>query len=617
MDEGTPQENPDRDKAGSGVAPRNSTTDPSKLDTSSSFSTKIPSLAETDTESEAGRCCHHTTLVQWLIFAAIVAVGAFIRFVMLDRIPPGLWYDEALYSLDGYKVSQGQLAMFFAEHGHPREPLFPWMLGAAFALFEPTVLVARCVSALCGSLAVAIFFPVARRFMPANWALAATAAFAAFRWHIHFSRTIFRAGLASLMALLAVWMFLRWRERRRPVDAILCGLAVAAGLYTYISLRVMPVLLVMWIGWMLWRKTISLRRDWKNIALIFVTLAIAFLPLGIDYLRHPDHLFGRTGEITMFEKDVEVTRPDGTKETIRVPKSTGEAIRGILQNAWGVARVWFIHGDYVARHGVPYRPIFDPVTGLLFLLGIVLCTARLVRGGVELISIPSSRSAQSIPNTLPTGLASLVLLTWFAAFAMASVLSFGAPNILRMQGASPVVILLMILGLRELTMQLPSAISRSLRYALPTVILIFFAALQLNDYFRTFPGDLRVRSAFGADFFYAPAKAVDNLARSVDTVYIPEEFLESLQVKFITIRHENIAGYSPDEPLPIGAANQSAAWLITARSISLAQKAGEPQDAQLQSIPGAHRIEAFTLPLSDEDGRLRQREPWAELWLRR
>src|SRR5690606_9450644 len=136
------------------------------------------------------------TAKHWLFFAIIMVVAALARFVLLDRIPPGLWYDEALYALDGYGVSHGNFSIFFAVHGHPREPIFPWMLGLAFWLFEPTVLVARAVSALAGTVAVALFFPVARRFFPANWALAATAAFSVFRWHVHFSRTIFRAGLA-------------------------------------------------------------------------------------------------------------------------------------------------------------------------------------------------------------------------------------------------------------------------------------------------------------------------------------------------------------------------------------------------------------------------------------
>lgn len=149
-------------------------------------------------------CLERLTRLQWFAFAAIMLLAAFARFYLLDRIPPGLWYDEALYSLDGYGVSQGHFSLFFSAHGHPREPLFPWLLGAAFALFQPTVLVARCVCATCGTLAVALLFFVARRFFSPWWALAAVAAFAVFRWHIHFSRVIFRADLASLMILLVV-----------------------------------------------------------------------------------------------------------------------------------------------------------------------------------------------------------------------------------------------------------------------------------------------------------------------------------------------------------------------------------------------------------------------------
>ncbi len=530
---------------------------------------------------------------EWLTFAAIMLLAIAARFLKLDEIPPGLWYDEALYALDGYKVSQGHWAIFFDEHGHPREPLFPWSLGLAFWLAEPTVLVARCVSAVWGTLAVALFFPVARRFFPEKWALAATAAFAVFRWHVHFSRTIFRAGLASPLMLLAVWLFLRWRERKRSVDAALCGAAIGACLYTYISLRIVPALVTLWIVWLAWRGSLSLRREWKQIALLYGTALLVFLPMGIDYLRHPEHLTGRTGEISMFEKTVTRQAPEGEQE-VRVPKTAGEAAAGLAENAWLVAKTWFIRGDHVAKHNIPYRPVFDPVTGLLFFFGLCICFWALIR---------------------TWSFAGLMLLTWFGGFAAASVFSFGAPNILRMQGASPAVILLMMLGLYRLVHAWPAGCADFARRAVAPLVLVFFGALQMWDYFGTFPNDVRVRREFTADVFYEPARAVDAIAPEVDKVYVPEEMAQNLQFRFATIRRDNILSYSPGDVLQLPQ-GESAAWLLTLRSMQLAAEAGNPQEEQLRAVPGVRAMEFITMPI-DEKGRLIGFQPWAELWVAR
>src|SRR5690606_28025402 len=117
----------------------------------------------------------------------------------------------------------------------------------------------------------------------------------------------------------------------------------------------------------------------------------------------------------------------------------------LAENGWLVARAWFIKGDHVAKHNIPYRPVFDPATGVLFFLGLCICAWALVR----------QRSFVGV-----------LLLTWFGGFAAASVFSFGAPNILRMQGASPVVILLMVLGLYRVVQAWPTGRAEFARKAL-------------------------------------------------------------------------------------------------------------------------------------------------------
>jgi hypothetical protein len=377
---------------------------------------------------------------QWLILAATVAAGAFFR-IMLARMAPGFWYDEAIYALDGLRVlREPGWPVFFDTYGHMREPLFIYMLAATFGAFGPSVEAARLTAAAVGTLTLLAMFGMARGLYRSNaWALAATGILAALAWHVRFSGLCFRTVTAPLFATLAFWALVRAARLARPRDAVLAGALLGAGAYTYLSWRLVPVMLAAWGVWALWRMRHEALAPWLRLAGWGAGAALLVAaPLLVHFARHPDHFRGRTDEVTLSGHG----RP---------------AWKLVATQARDVALMPLLRGDHVGKHNIPGRmefvqtrlwptsdresmrgflalpdphghglPLFDPLTGVLFYLGLGAVAVRAWRGS----------------------LAHGGILAWLLVGSLASVLSYGAPNMLRLTVVAPAVVLVLTEGMR-------------------------------------------------------------------------------------------------------------------------------------------------------------------------
>lgn len=537
--------------------------------------------------SGAGRL--ESRAVRMTLLALVVVFAAVVRLVAIGSIPPGMWYDEAIYALDGLSIGRGNWPIFFATEMHPREPLYIYYLGGFFAAFGHSVAKARVATALWGIATVALFYPVARRLLGgAGWALAAAFAFAAFRWHVHFSRTVFRALLPSFFILAVVLFFLRWRERRRPLDAVLCGASLGAGMYTYLSFRLVPVLMAAWVAWLLARGVLNLRRDWRGLALIAVTALVVFAPLGVDYIRNPWHFHGRTDEVSMFVKRVEPAPGAGGATTVRKPAT--EVLRDLGANARDIALMWTWRGDHVGKHNLPHAPVFDWATGLLFFAGLAWCVWNIARREEAFL-----------------------VLAWLGLMSLTSVFSFGAPNILRMQGATPAAILCMMLGMRWFDTALAVRVGPRVRWAIPALVLSVFAVLQLDTYFRRFPRSEAVRREFNTESFHDPARLVLDKAASAAEVWVPVEMRRHPTFDFVTYGMAGLREYGPSDDVPTTGA-RSAALLSTHRSQMLASENGRDPAAAWRGA-GARRAGFTEIVVEDPATGNARLMLWSELWV--
>jgi 4-amino-4-deoxy-L-arabinose transferase-like glycosyltransferase len=523
-----------------------------------------------------------------VVFLALLALALFLRLWQIWDIPPGLWYDEALYCLNALSIGRGHWPIFFMLHDHPVEPLYVYTLAGAFALFGPTVVVGRIVSALWGTIAVALFYPIGRRLMNERWALVGCFVYAVFRWPLHFSRTIFRAVTPPVFIMLVVLFFLRWRERRRTSDAMLCGLFLGLGLYTYISFRLVPLLWLAWVVWLAWRGEIVWRRDAKALATMVITAFLVGSPLAVDFLFHPAHFSGRLDEVSMFHERIEQRRPDGRVEVHEVPKPLSQVILGLLRNAVAVSKMWTIRGDHVGRHNLPYEPVFDWVSGIIFYIGVLWAMCYAWR-----------REAAFLP------------LLWLLTLLAASVFSFGAPNILRAQGAIPAVVLLYLRGLHITAAALQRWTSRRTAAAVSAILLLWFAVVQLDTYFRRFAVSPVVRNEFLTDTFYEPARAARLISSDVREVWVSRDLADHLTFQFVTYGLKNIRKYDVLGDA-LSSATPPAALMATTMVLQKQAQHGDPRELLARHKTRLQREFSVLAPTTEGQW---TRVPFAYLWI--
>lgn len=338
--------------------------------------------------------------------AFLILVAGAVRLPGLERVPPGLHFDEAYNALDALGVLQGHRPVFFVGN-FGREPLFIYLLAAAFSLFSPDPALIRGVSAVAGALAVPLTYGIGRLLFPGSrWpALLAALVQAFLPWDLHFSRYGLRVELLPLLGNAALLcLLLGWRSGRRAW-CVASGGFLGLSLYGYMAARLLPVVVALWGAVWLWRSGRPERgRAVLNLGLVVAAAALVVAPLASYFLQHPDSFGYRAGQVL-------------------VKGEPRERVATVVANVWAWAKALFVRGDANPRNNLPGAPALTPWLALPGLVGLLR-----IRGG----------------RRWP---AAGLLLVWLGVMLLPSVLTDDAPSFQRAIGAVPPLCLLMGLGL--------------------------------------------------------------------------------------------------------------------------------------------------------------------------
>jgi len=388
------------------------------------------------------------------VLIIVIAIAAFFRVWQLDKIPPGIYPDEAMNGTNALDaVRDNQFKVYYPEN-NGREGLLINLLVLTFKYghLRPTAVALRIWSVIFGTLTILGLYLLVKElfYQPAlpmsqpnkknRWlslpeCLALTSAFllAISFWHVNFSRISFRAILTPFLMVFCFYFLWRYFRRGKILSLILSGIFFGLGFYTYIAFRVVPALII--IAWLpyLWRWWRCHRKNqyccspetkqycqpikWQHLIIYALVIIIVITPIARFFITHPEQFMGRASDVAVW-KSVNPIKDFA----LSVVKTLG---------------MFNIHGDCNWRHNYACQPQLLWPEGIFFLVGLVLIIRNIILG-------VKKKERQLFPNFH----VSIFILGWFVFMLLPATLTAqGLPHALRALGVVPIIYILTALGL--------------------------------------------------------------------------------------------------------------------------------------------------------------------------
>jgi len=293
-------------------------------------------------------------LSDFTVIVLLFVMAFSIRVVCLTTVPPGLWIDEANNGLDALTIINGWHYPVYFSSNVGQEALFKYLCALSIKIFGTNALAIRLVSVLIGALAVPLLFLFVRELFDGRTiALIAALLLLFSRWHIHFSRIGFRGIFIPTIVLLCLLFLVRALKRQHWKYYSLLGITTGLGFYTYISFRVFPLILFIFLVHLLICERQSLKGQSPRIVLTLFLVVAVVLPLAVYVLENRELFFARMDQTSIFAQ-------------------SGNLYLNFGSNILRYALMFFISGDPLLRHNIPDQPMLPYILMPFLVAGIVI-----------------------------------------------------------------------------------------------------------------------------------------------------------------------------------------------------------------------------------------------------
>ena len=349
----------------------------------------------------------------------VLAIACFFRLWQINSMPGGLFPDEAANGEDALLILQGYHTPFF-ERGLGREALYHYLVAASIKFLGIGVWQIHIVSVVIGILTIIATWFLAKAMFSTRIAFLTTLFMASSTWHTVLSRTGFRAILLPLFSTLffyfAYLISKQNSQKKRLILAILSGISLALGFYTYISFRAIIGIIGLLSMMLLITNWKVFKKFKKEIIVGSASCLIVLIPLIMYFSKNPDAFMGRAGGVSIFSS------------SLNKGDLVGTALKVLNDTFW----MFFTKGDLNWRHNVSGFSMLNVFISPLFAIGFVYCSLIIIK---KFLSIKTFKE-----KSFNDSLKYLFLIIWFLGMLVPELLTAESiPHGLRAIGAMPAV----------------------------------------------------------------------------------------------------------------------------------------------------------------------------------
>lgn len=339
----------------------------------------------------------------------LFAVALVVRFVGFTSHPFILNGTEASIGLDVLNVSRGLLNNPFGT-GWLTNPTLPYyLMQIPLRIFGPTVLGIRFLSPIMGALTVVAVYWVGKKLWSREVGLISAVLLLGSHLHLQYSRLGVTNIWDPLATLLALGLLAVAWERGKEVSSeqwavnsrqrwLVAGTAVGLNAYLYTSSHLLPIMLIILLGWVLLFDRPTFYQQARHIFAAALLAIVIILPQWLYYNNNPTVFMERANNLGILDNQSGWL----TAESQRLAIPTGDILRQQLFKA-ALAFNYSLDTSPSYRPGVPlltFGPSVLLIIGLMvalfhlrqlrYQLLLVWFIVTIIFGGVLLIEPPSS-----------------------------------------------------------------------------------------------------------------------------------------------------------------------------------------------------------------------------------